>query len=387
MTLQEKAVCDWLQAHEQDMLALLEEIVNIDSGSYCKAGVDRVGQALAGRLARGNIVLERFPLSEHGDCLLGQVPGGAGLQGPHVLLLGHMDTVFPEGTVARRPYRAQDGVAYGPGVADMKAGLVMNAFVAMAFRELGGNTLPLRLFFTGDEEIASPASRELTLRMAKGADAVLNAEPGRPTGNVVTGRKGAFFIDFEVQGVGAHAGVNHEQGASAIEAMARKISALHGLTDRDRGITTNVGTVRGGLSINTVAPQAQGQLDVRFPGTVDGQALRGEIQRIIEAADVPCTCGRVTHEGTFLPLVQSVRSQALLQDYQQAAQRLGFSVQGEFTGGSADSGLASSAGAATLCGTGPVGGKVHTPDEYCRIDTLVARAQAVALTVFARGRD
>ena len=378
------AIRSWLQAHEQEMLALLEEVVNIDSGSYNKAGVDKVGEVFRKHLESAGISTTVFPLEDYGNCLLAEVPGTAGPDAPHVLLLGHMDTVFPDGTVAERPYRVENGIAYGPGVADMKAGLVMNTFVARAFKEIGGNKAPIRVFYTGDEEIASPASRTLTTQMAQGAATVLNAEPGRPTGNVVTRRKGAFFIDFEVDGVAAHAGVAHDKGASAVEALARKVVDLHALTDRSAGVTANVGTIQGGVSVNTVAPYAKGQLDVRFPKEVDSGGLHQRIMHIIEGEDVPCTCARVTREGRFLPLFETDASRELLSDYKRAALELGFDVEGEATGGSADSGLTSAAGAPTLCATGPVGGHAHTPKEYCELDTLVPRAQMVALTILAR---
>ena len=184
------AVLAWLSAHEKDMLRLLEEVVNIDSQSSDKEGVDKVGAVFRAHLERAGIATTLFPLKNNGDCLLAKVPGGAGTDRPHVLLLGHMDTVFPSGTAAQRPYRTEGGIAYGPGVADMKAGLVMNTFVAQAFAEIGGNKAPIHVFYTGDEEIASPSSRGLTLEMARGAATVLNAEPGRPSGNVVVARKG-----------------------------------------------------------------------------------------------------------------------------------------------------------------------------------------------------
>src|SRR5690606_35717580 len=225
------------------------------------------------------------------------------------------------GTLAEWPYQVRDGIAYGPGVADMKAGLVMNAFVARAFHECGGNAAPIRVFFTGDEEIASPASRNLTVEMAKGAGTVLNAEPGRPTGNVVVERKGAMFVDFEVDGVAAHAGVAHEKGASAIEALARKVIALHALTDYNTGITSNVGMVEGGVSVNTVAPSAKGRLDVRYPKGVDEDQLQRQIASIIEESAPACTCGRITHEGRFLPLFQTDESRILMDDYAQSAQQ------------------------------------------------------------------
>jgi len=378
------AVLVWLSAHENDMLRLLEEVVNIDSQSSDKEGVDKVGAVFRAHLEQAGIATKLFPLKNNGDCLLAKVPGGAGSNRPHVLLLGHMDTVFPSGTAAQRRYRAEGGIAYGPGVADMKAGLVMNTFVAQAFAEIGGNKAPIHVFYTGDEEIASPSSRELTLEMATGAATVLNAEPGRPSGNVVVARKGGIFIDFEIEGVAAHAGANHDKGASAIEALARKIIGLHALTDKTSGVTTNVGTLRGGVTVNMVAPHATAQLDVRFPIEVDQDRLYRRIQSIIEEQVPARTCGRITKEGRFLPLFETDASRKLLADYMQAAKEVGLSVKGEFTGGCADSGFTASVGAPTLCATGPVGGDVHTPKEYCRIDTLVPRAQAAALTILAR---
>jgi glutamate carboxypeptidase len=395
-------IAAWLREHEGEMRRLLEELVNIDSGSSYKAGVDRVGAVLRAHLEGAGIATQVFPQSAHGDCLLAKVPasrhrsamagsgsvlsGGDGANDDtgYVLLLGHMDTVFPEGTARARPYRVEGDYAYGPGVADMKAGLVMNTFIAQAFAEIGGNSGPIRVLYTGDEEIASPASRVVTTEVARHACAVFNAEPGRWSGNVVTGRKGALFIDFEVDGVAAHAGVDHEKGASAIEAAARKIVALHALTDRASGITTNVGTIRGGTTVNTVAPHAAGQLDVRFPAEVDREALRAKIFDIIEGKTLACTCGRVTHEGSFLPFAQTEQGNRLLRDYQRVAVDLGFAVEGEYTGGSADSGLTASVGAPTLCATGPVGAFLHTDREVCRLDTLVPRAQAVALTLLGQ---
>ena len=378
------AVLVWLSAHERDMLRLLEDVVNIDSQSCDKAGVDKVGAVFRAHLERAGIATQVFPLEKNGDCLLATIPGSANPGAPHVLLLGHMDTVFPKETVAQRPYRLEGGIAYGPGVADMKAGLVMNTFVAQAFAEVGGNKAPIRVFYTGDEEIASPSSRNLTLDMARGAATVLNAEPGRPTGNVVVARKGGIFIDFEVDGIAAHAGANHDKGASAIDALARKILELHALTDKATGVTANVGTIRGGVTVNMVAPHAGAQLDVRFPIEVDQDELYRRIQSIIEKTVPAHTCGRITQEGRFLPLFETDASRKLLADYAQAAKEVGFNVVGEFTGGCADSGFTASVGAPTLCATGPVGGDVHTPREYCRIDTLVPRAQAAALTILAR---
>ncbi len=373
------APIEWLGGQQAAMTALLQQIVDIDSGSRQEAGVIAVAHALRARLEAAGIAAALEPVPGYGVFLDARVPGAT--EGPPVLLMGHMDTVYPAGTVARRPFRVEDGRAYGPGVADMKSGLVLNVFVAEALARCGGNALPVRLFFSCDEEIGSPATRERIMDVARGARAVFNAEPGRVSGNLVTGRKGSMVVEFEVDGVAAHSGINHAHGASAIDALAQKILALHALTDPASGITTNVGCVQGGIVPNMVAPHAQAQLDVRYTADTDIEALQAQISAIIEAESPPRTRGRVTAVRRTLPMAQT--PDALLALYQHGAQQLGFAVEGEFTGGAADSGLTASVGTPTLCGTGPVGGHPHTEREYCELSTFVPRAQALALAILA----
>src|SRR5690606_38297311 len=170
---------------------------------------------------------------------------------------------FSQGEASRRPFRIENGRAYGPGVSDMKAGLVMNAFVLAAFRKFGA-PVPVVGLITSDEEIGSPSSRPIIEAAAREARAVLNAEPGRPGGNVVTGRKGGVFMRMTIEGRPAHSGGNFENGISAIGELAHKIVAIHKLTDLTKGTTLNVGIVRGGEALNMVAPSAEAELDLRY---------------------------------------------------------------------------------------------------------------------------
>ena len=382
-----RALMDWLQDHEAEMFSLLERIVNIDSGSHDKEGVDQVQAVLQQYLEAAGIETQIFPQEKSGNCLLAKVPCRAesSSQSGYILLMGHADTVFPKGTVSERPFTVKDNIAYGPGVADMKSGLVMNTFIALAFNALGGHSAPIYVLYTGDEEIASPESRTVIQEVAAGASMVLNAEPGRPTGNVVTERKGAMFLDFEVHGKAAHAGTNHKDGISAIDALAHKIIDLHQATDLEQGITANVGVVTGGLSVNTVAPRATAQVDVRYPSSVNHATLRERIGTIIEqSGNTQGATAAITHEGSFLPMSPSPANQQLFTDYKNSAVQVGLHIEGEFAGGSADSGLTSIAGIPTLCATGPVGGFYHTVKEYCELNTIVPRAQAAALTILAR---
>ncbi|HUC70068.1 MAG TPA: M20 family metallopeptidase [Stellaceae bacterium] len=375
------AIIEHLGRQHQAMVALLAELVNIESGSYNKSGVDAVEDRLRAWLESAGIRCEMFPNERFGGCMAARLPPPNGGDNRPIVLMGHCDTVFPDGTVAKRPFRIDGNQASGPGVADMKAGLVMNTFVLDALRRFGA-PCPLTGLYTADEEIASPSSRPIIEAEAKDARAVFNAEPGRPSGNLVSRRKGAAFIELEVTGRAAHSGAAHAQGVSAIEAMARKIQRLHKLTDYDLGTTVNVGLVQGGQSVNTVAPRATAGIDVRFPTLNIMEKILGEVREILNYTELPGSANRILREGNFLPLEQDEASRKLLDLYARAAAGLGMQgVGGEATGGSADSGFTAALGTPTLCGTGPVGGNAHTDEEWCRIDTLVPRAQALALTI------
>jgi glutamate carboxypeptidase len=374
----EQALLDWLAGQKGAMIALLEDIVNIDGGSYDKAGVDAVGMRLRKFLEEQGIACETIANESFGDALRATVGGPSNSA---IMLMGHRDTVFPKGEPTRRPFKVEHGKAYGPGVADMKAGLVMNAFVLAAFKKFGGAPSPLVGLFTSDEEIGSPACRPIIEAEARRARAVFNSEPGRPSGNVVSGRKGGVFMKMEIAGKAAHSGGNYAEGISAIEELARKIIALHAITDLTRGTTVNVGLVSGGQTVNTVAPWATCEIDLRYVTPPDREDAIARIARIVETASVPGTSATLTIKGEFKPLVEGPENKRLLDHYAACAMDLDVKVAGEFTGGCADSGFTSGVGTPTVCAVGPIGGKAHTPDEFLVVDSIVPRAQTLALAV------
>ncbi|MGA0594218.1 M20 family metallopeptidase [Enterovirga sp. CN4-39] len=375
-----RQILDWLAEQKGAMLELLEEVVNVDSGSYDKAGVDAVGECFRRFFEREGIRTAVHLRDAYGDAITAEVAGSGGANKP-ILLLGHRDTVFPKGEAARRPFRIEDGRAYGPGVADMKAGLVMNAFVMAAYHRFGGAPAPLVQLITSDEEIGSPACRGIIEETARGARAVFNAEPGRPSGNVVTGRKGGVFMECEIFGKAAHSGGNFSEGVSAINEAAYKILQLKDITDLEHGITLNVGLVSGGQSVNTVAPYAKIGIDLRYVEPPQRAAALVRIEEIVANSNVPGTSATLAIKGEFLPLVQDAGSRALFEAYQGAMGEVGRPVEGEFAGGCADSGFTSAVGCPTICATGPVGGRAHSPEEYLEVDTIVPRAQGLALAI------
>jgi glutamate carboxypeptidase len=377
----ETQIIDWLASQKQPMIDLLRDVVNIDSGSFDKQGVDAVGARFEQHFAEYGIETWREPHDVYGDAVHGLITKPGSNEKP-VLLMGHRDTVFPKGEVAKRPFTIKGNLAHGPGVADMKAGVVINVFVAAALKKFDAAPCPIKLLITGDEEIASRSSRPIIEREGRAARAVYNSEPGRPTGNITTGRKGGVFMRFEVFGKAAHSGNNFSVGISAIGELAHKIVQIHALTDMDKGITLNVGLVSGGQSVNTTAPHAEGEIDFRYIDPADRATIMAAIEKIIATSTVPGTTAKLHINGEFLPLVQDAAAKAMFEAYQAAAVDSGLAtLTGEFAGGCADSGFTASVGTPTLCGLGPVGGNVHTDLEWLDIESIVPRAQTLARAI------
>ena len=366
------------------MLSLLADLVNIDSNSFDKAGVDKVADRLRIFFDNHGIPYETIPLTDHGDALRAVVSGGDGNR--PILLCGHRDTVFATGEVEKRPFSTRDGKAFGPGVADMKPGLVINAFILAAFHKFGGHPNPLVGLFTGDEEIGSPSSKNIIIAEAEKARLAFNSEPSRPSGNIVTGRKGGIFCHCAITGVAAHSGGFFTEGRSAIEEVAQKIQALHALTDLERGTTINVGLVRGGQSVNTVAAEASCDIDIRYQETAERDNILTQVRTICETVSVAGTSSNFCIRGEFQPLNPSAQSSELFALYQGSAAQENVKVEGEHSGGCADSGFIAAAGTPVICGVGPVGGNYHRPDEWMEIDSLAQRARFIANTILKLAR-
>ena len=391
LTAEEQTVVDWLATRKEGMIALLRELVDTDSGSYDKAGVDRAGEVVAGFHRANGLEVEIVPDSRYGDAVRARLPNPTANDQRPVLLLGHRDTVFPQGEPTRRPFTIKGSRAYGPGVADMKGGIVISAFVAAAFAECGGLSAPLMMLTTSDEEIGSPSSRLVIEAAARESRCVFNAEPSRlPAGtefardhrqSVTSGRKGGVFMRADFTGKPAHSGANYEKGASAIVDLGHKIPKLQGLTDLARGVTVNVGLIGGGQTVNTVAPNAWCEIDLRYVTASQRAELVEAIRAIVEAPVVPGTSAVLSIKGEFLPLEGTAESQKLFETYREAAAGFGIATIAEFTGGCADSGFTAAQGCPTLCSVGPIGGMAHTPDEFLEVESIVPAAQTLALSV------
>ena len=357
----ERAALDWLVAQGGAMQALLETLVNIDSGSYNKAGVDRAGDAICRFFDAQAIGYDVIPNDTFGNAIR------ATLGPPGDRRFCSWATAIPSTPTARR--RAGRSVSkgrtdFGPGVADMKAGLVMNCFVAAALKNFATAPAPVTVLFTADEEIGSPSSARLS-RPRRGAprwcSTPSRAGPATPWSPA---RKAGIFMRFAVTGKAAHAGANFEQGASAVGEMAHKIVALHALTDLGKGITVNVGVVKGGQTVNTVAAVGPRRNRPALLSTRPTAPRVGKIEAIMAGSTVPGTSATFEPYAEFLPLVQTPAGKRLFELYRDCGQALGATITGIFTGGCSDAGFSAGVGAPTLCAVGPVGARTHSPDEY-----------------------
>ena len=367
----------------------LEHLVNIDCGSYTPEGVNEVGRWVASFLSElgADIDLRPDPEGRFGNTVVATFRGA--LHGPRVLLIGHMDTVFDPGTVAERPYRVDEGIAYGPGVTDMKSGLLAGLYALKAITsELGG--LPFeRLVFVAnpDEEVGSPSSSAHIREVAADMDACLVLECARANGDIVSARKGILDTRLTVLGRAAHAGVEPEKGRSAILEAARLVEDLHGLNGRWPGVTVNVGVIRGGTRPNVVAERCDLEVDVRSV-TADGlAAAEAAVRELAAVTEVPDTTVDAHVMVAWQPMEKLARSGRLVTHAQAIAERLGFTVHDTATGGASDANTTSGMGVPSLDGLGPIGGNDHAPAEYLELDSIVPRTTLLAGLLLAIARD
>lgn len=368
-----------IQSSEQEMLQLLEQLVNIDSGADSLDGIGRVAHSIGAFLEPLGFSVEYLETADAPVQLLAKRPRPGKKQ---VLFSGHMDTVFNKGTAALRPFKIEGSRAYGPGVLDMKGGLVMALYVIKAMLENGWEDTDMTVLLCGDEEMSHPLTDAVAQfkKVGLGKEAVFNLEFGRIDGSVVTGRKGTTRPTLIVEGIASHAGNEPEKGASAILELAQKTVAIHALNNFELGTTYNMGVFNGGTMANIVADKAVGEVDVRFKTIAEAEKSIADIQRIVETNFVPHTKTTVTGNVIkFMPFETTPGVQKLYEHYASQAEKLGLAKPGQqYVGGASDAAWPAMTGAPTLCGVGPCGAGAHSDSEYIEVITLTERALMLA---------
>ena len=363
--------------HREDVIRLLKELVECESPSDDRMALRRVADLLIERTA--DIASAKLLKSAKSTLHLRLEFKNSKKKEGQILGLGHLDTVWPLGTLKSMPFRRAKGRLWGPGVLDMKAGLAFFIFAVRALHEIA---IPIRrrvvLLAVSDEEIGSETSRPLTEAEAKRSDAVLVLEPGTGmTGKLKTSRKGVGDYTIRVNGIAAHAGVDFPSGASAILELARQVERIAEFTNIERGITVNPGVIRGGTRTNVIAAEAEAEVDIRIARGKDAVVLDRKFQRL-RVFDRRC---RLTVTGGLNrpPMERSASIAQLFRQAQLLAAELGVEVEESSTGGGSDGNFTAALGIPTLDGLGGVGEGAHAVTESILIDRIPDRVALLAM--------
>ena len=362
----------------------LRSLVNIDCGTYTAAGANQVADLMHERFTDRGWTVQRIPHRPGGDeprlgdVVVATLRGGRE-EGGRILLVGHMDTVFPEGTAAARPFRVEGSTAYGPGVSDMKGGLLEGLYAMNALQDSGFEAFgPVTYVCNPDEEIGSPFSGPLILERSRGVDACFVLEGARENGDIVSARKGVTDFRIVVRGRAAHAGVEPERGRSATLQAAHTIVALHDLNGMRPGVTVNVGVVQGGTRPNVVADRCELHVDLRAPTQDSFEEAVAALRMAAQVQVVADTEVEVTAMSGFPPMEKTEATARLVERAKAIAGELDFEVKDAATGGASDANPVAGSGIPTLDGLGPIGGADHSPGEWLDLDSVVPRTALLA---------
>ncbi|MCU1286164.1 MAG: peptidase [Acidobacteriales bacterium] len=368
-----------IESRQKEMLAKLQELVEFESPSSDKSLVDLLGAFLAKDFADLGGEVTVHSAADYGDHLQVDFPGFAPAK--PTLLLGHFDTVWDVGTLKTMPFKIEKGRAWGPGVYDMKLGIVMMMFAIRAIREASGGVLPfpVRVWLVTDEEVGSDSSRKITEKLAKESAEVLVLEPSQTiAGAVKTWRKGVGSYTVKVTGKASHSGIDFEKGNSAIVELAKQITKIAGFTDLKRGITVNPGVISGGTRLNVVAAEASVEVDVRIMKLKDAALLEKKF-RSLRPFDKKCKLS--VSGGINRPPME--RSEKVLKLYKRAkeiARELDkkFVLEEKGTGGGSDGNFTAALGIPTLDGLGAVGEGAHAVHESALLSEIPRRTALLA---------
>jgi glutamate carboxypeptidase len=363
-------------------VAELEQMVNVDCGSYTPDGVNTIADLCEARMREHGWKVNRRPHApdegepQLGDLVVGELEGAGG---PSILLVGHMDTVFDEGTVAERPFRIEGDRARGPGVSDMKGGLLTGFHAVEALQRAGFDGYGRITYVCNpDEEIGSPFSGPVIGELAPAYDVAFVLEGARANGDIVSARKGITDYTIEFTGRAAHAGVEPEKGANAVLAAAHATVAMQGLNGRWPSVTVNVGVARGGTRTNVVAERCVLQVDLRSPELATLEEAEAEIERLSADHGVDGVTVRVHANAWHRPMEKREGGARLSALAIEIASELGFELRDAATGGASDANTTSAAGTPTIDGLGPIGGDDHAPAEWLDLTSVVPRVTLLA---------
>ncbi len=349
----------------------LRPLIDVDCGTFTLPGIEQVADILTEKYQHMGWNVKRVALDKAGCGL--EVRNKPEADHIDVMLIGHMDTVFPVGTVAERPMTFDETNAYGPGVSDMKSGLLNVVYALRGLDKTVLDKLSLCICMNPDEETGSNFSAEWLKSVAKNAKTVLVAEPARANGALVKARKGLAGYDIEFKGKAAHAGNEPEKGRSAIHEMAHWITTLSAMTNFETGTTFNMGVVSGGTASNVVAEKATADLDIRFWSNEEYAQVEEKLAAMVEKPFIDGVTVTLTRNAYKPAMTTSSKTEELMVLVEECGKEEGINIEWMAVGGGSDGNTTALVCDAVLDGFGPIGGGLHTADEYLVLDSIEPR--------------
>lgn len=373
----------FIESKREEIVSLWKEIVNLESYTWDKKSVNVVANRLKEELEKEGFEAELVSVGSNGDTLVATL--GKDRKKSPVIFSGHMDTVFENGTFGENPFRIEDGKAFGPGVLDMKGGIIIAIYAVKALNAIGYNDRPIKFLISGDEECIHEGSTGANALMdhAKGGHCAFNMETGLVDNYLCIGRKGRLGCTVEVEGIETHAGNDFAGGRNAIEEMAHKIIDIQALTNLDEGITSTVSVIKGGRIPNAIPKDCKIEIDIRFEKVGDMDAVKQKLIDICNKTYVDGTSTKVEFVAEMMAFETNENVLKFHEFVNQVCEQNGIEKFGaRKLGGSSDASYLTIAGVPTLCSFGVQGQWNHTDREYGIVDSMFERAKTISTIVY-----
>ncbi|MCC0651444.1 MULTISPECIES: M20 family metallopeptidase [unclassified Clostridioides] len=377
-----KEISKFVDENREEIISLWKEIVNIESYTNCKESVNKLADRLKCEFEKEGLDCDLIDAGNNGSTLIGTL--GSNRNKKPIIFSGHMDTVFEIGTFGEDPFKIMEGKAYGPGVLDMKGGIVISLYVIKALNKIGYKDRPIKIVFSGDEEIGHKDSNggDIILKEAKGGLCAFNMETGLVDNSLCVGRKGRIGCNINVKGVETHAGNDFEGGRNAIEEMANKILQIQKLTNLEVGTTASVSIIKGGRVSNSIPEDCSIEVDLRFEKVEEMENVKKRIQEICEDTYIEGTSTHVDFVSEMMPFETTEDVMKFHQFVNTVSKENGFGeINSKRLGGSSDASYLTIANVPAICSFGVKGEWNHTSREYALVDSMFERVKLISTIV------
>lgn len=377
-----KEISKFVDENREEIISLWKEIVNIESYTNCKESVNKLADRLKCEFEKEGLDCDLIDAGNNGSTLIGTL--GSNRNKKPIIFSGHMDTVFEIGTFGENPFKIMEGKAYGPGVLDMKGGIVISLYVIKALNKIGYKDRPIKIVFSGDEEIGHKDSNggDIILKEAKGGLCAFNMETGLVDNSLCVGRKGRIGCNINVKGVETHAGNDFEGGRNAIEEMANKILQIQKLTNLEVGTTASVSIIKGGRVSNSIPEDCSIEVDLRFEKVEEMENVKKRIQEICEDTYIEGTSTHVDFISEMMPFETTEDVMKFHKFVNTVSKENGFGeINSKRLGGSSDASYLTIANVPAICSFGVKGEWNHTSREYALVDSMFERVNLISTIV------